>query len=103
MADVEIVIKLSNKNCEHLKRLGVLWVKSENGSSIVSKALLEGTILPKWHGRLIDADDLKDELYTCETNGRPLHIMDLDERLAVIDEAPTIIEADKENNYADSN
>lgn len=92
MADVEIVIKLSDKNCEHLKRLGALWVKSENGSSIVSKALLEGTILPKWHGRLIDADELKKEYqhdtdyeYPVNTNSYVVES---------IDNMPTIIEAD---------
>ena len=50
--------------------------------------------LPEHHGDLIDADDLKEHLYQCETNGRPLHVMDLQERLACIDEAPTIIEAE---------
>ncbi len=55
-----------------------------------------GTPLPKNHGRLIDADEYKEHLYACETNDRPLHIMELDERLATVDDAPTIIEADKE-------
>jgi len=53
------------------------------------------TVLPKGHGRLIDADEYKEHLYACETNGRPLHIMELDERLATVDDVPTIIEADK--------
>lgn len=56
----------------------------------------EYNILPKGHGRLIDADEYKEHLYACETNGRPLHIMELDERLATVDEAPTIIEAESE-------
>lgn len=51
--------------------------------------------LPKGHGRLIDADEYKEHLYTCETNGRPLHIMELDERLATVDDAPTILEEDR--------
>ena len=59
--------------------------------------LLNGTPLPKGHGRLIDADEYKEHLYACETNGRPLHIMELDERLATVDDAPTIIEADGGN------
>jgi len=50
--------------------------------------------LPEHHGDLIDADELKEHLYQCETNGRPLHVMELQERLACIDEAPTIIEAE---------
>ena len=52
--------------------------------------------IPTPHGRLIDADYLMEHLYTCETNGRPLHIMELDERLACIDEVPTVIEAEGE-------
>ena len=48
------------------------------------------------HGRLIDADYLREHLYICETNGRPLHIMELDERLACIDEVPIVIEAESE-------
>lgn len=60
-------------------------------------AIMNGTPLPKGHGRLIDADEYKEHLYACETNGRPLHIMELYERLATVDDAPTIIEADKES------
>ncbi len=89
MADIELVIKLSEKNIEHLKRLGALWIESENGSSIVSKALLEGTILPKGHGDLIDRSDLT-----------PDSDYDDGEFLAVsigqINEVQAIIEADED-------
>lgn len=50
-------------------------------------AIRKGTILPK-HGRLIDADALKDELYNPVT-GELVKIAWSDIRLA-----PTIIEAD---------
>ena len=40
--------------------------------------------------RLIDADYAKEHLCACELNGRRLHIMELEERLAVIDEVPTV-------------
>ena len=83
MADVEIVVKLSEKDCEYLKRLGALWVESENGSSIVSKALLEGTILPKGHGRLIDESQITDT-FTWDNGFIECF-------------APTIIEADTES------
>ena len=62
----------------------------------VHNALMGAIRIPEGHGRLIDADEYKEHLYACETNGRPLHIMELDERLATVDDAPTIIEADKE-------
>ena len=47
----------------------------------------DGTLLPKGHGRLIDADDIDNHI-----------VGSVDTR-----DCPTIIEADKENNYADSN
>ena len=53
--------------------------------------------LPKGHGDLIDRRELKEHLYACETNGRPLYVMELHERLDVIDEVDAVIEADKEN------
>ena len=62
----------------------------------LKEAFRNAISLPKGHGRLIDADEYKEHLYACEINGRPLHTMELDERLATVDDAPTIIEADKE-------
>ena len=47
--------------------------------------IIDGTPLPKGHGRLIDADAM--QKYQIDTFGQ---------RLLVIDTAPTIIEADKE-------
>ena len=49
-------------------------------------AVMDGTPLPKGHGRLIDADAM--QKYQIDTFGQ---------RLLVIDTAPTIIEADKED------
>ena len=40
--------------------------------------------------RLIDAEYAKEHMSACELNGRPLHCMELEERLAVIDEVPTV-------------
>jgi len=74
------------------------YVKKQVAEGIVNPLkvyIATGTPLPKGHGRLIDADEYKEHLYACETNGRPLHMMELNERLATVDEAPTIIEADK--------
>lgn len=50
------------------------------------------------HGRLIDADYLKEHLYQCEINGRPLHRMftEIDELFDVIDNVPTVLEAEVE-------
>ena len=84
----------------HMPKEDYMFIKTmvENGYEPPSSYyynIASGTVLPKGHGRLIDADEYKEYLYACETNGRPLHIMELDERLATVDEAPTIIEADK--------
>lgn len=61
----------------------------------VEEAIKNGTPLPKGHGRLIDADELYDgfidgtEGYDCQTWSR-IEIGD------IIEDAPTIIEADSE-------
>lgn len=70
-------------------------LKKKQNRTEVDNAVLNGTPLPEGHGRLIDADEYKEHLYACETNDRPSNIMELYERLATVDEAPTIIEADK--------
>lgn len=71
MADIELVIKIP----EGLKK----DFESEQWTALscmeMKDALMNGTPLPKQHGRLIDADDLLDN--TC------------------LDQIPTIIEADK--------
>ena len=63
MADIELVIRLSEKNCEYIKRFGASWIESEKGSSIVSKAILDGILLPKGHGRLFDERDIVSSNY----------------------------------------
>ena len=71
----------------------------QNGMSVceaetVVNAFYRGTPLPKGHGRLIDADALKKARHD-------IHIEEIHYRhrcvsVENIDEAPTIIEADKE-------
>lgn len=68
--------------------------------SDLMRAILEGTLLPKGHGRLIDADSIYQIVrpieqsdaewgMTAETAIRLMH--------DVFDKAPTVIEADKED------
>ncbi len=91
MADIELVIKLSKKNCEHIKRLGALWIESEKGLQIVSKALLDGIILPKGHGDLIDRNDLLADSYCIDDwSGNEVNIVDVE----TIKMADAIIKAD---------
>ena len=76
------------------------------------RAILKGTPLPKGHGRLIDADSLLDYgscpnscdgTTTCMESYEHLHcpirVFDIES----INDAPTIIEADKEMKHADDN
>lgn len=51
--------------------------------------------VPTPHGRLNDADYLKEHIIACATNGRPLHNMELSELLEAIDDVPAVIEAEQ--------
>ena len=55
----------------------------------------EITVLPKGHGRLIDADKIFDALQFGDFSSSD----DLDEALMIVGTAPTIIEADSEVTY----
>lgn len=55
------------------------------------QALLNGKNLPKGHGRLIDAEELRLDIQTDEQMRLGEHLAWVEER---IDNAPTIIEAD---------
>ena len=63
------------------------------GSSVLEKMIAYGTPLPKGHGRLIDENDFEKRIAILT------HSMDLGygEIMDVIDEIPTIIEADTES------
>ena len=74
----------------------ILDVKYEDTVQIPLEVIAKGTPLPKGHGRLIDADELYGDFidgtegYDCQTWNR-IEIGD------IIDDAPTIIEADIES------
>lgn len=84
MADIELVIKIPERDyylaCKYSDALIAAY----------AHYIKEGTLLPKGHGRLIDASNL---LTTTDYDGE-------NEKSYVlcneIDNAPTIIEADKE-------
>ena len=61
---------------------------------ILAEAIRNGVVLPKGHGRLIDADAVLEQMrntFDMQELYLPIHLKEL-----VIDEMPTIIEADKE-------
>jgi hypothetical protein len=89
MLDIELVIKIPKDSYEATCNGCMLPPDVEN----VVNAIKNGTPLPKGHGRLIDIDKLKQELineeWITDNDGGGLE--------NIVDEAPTIIEADKES------
>ena len=87
MADIELVIKIPEEDFERCKKRFQMRI------GIMGDAIANGTPLPKRHGRLIDADELLKHRYTVGTsNYCEYNVVDEEE----INHAPTIIEADKE-------
>ena len=85
--------------------------KSINNGSIAARVILNcvanGTPLPKGHGRLIDADELKTLSYEVFVDtDNPNRADGLSACNGLVEDdielAPTIIEADKEGSDADS-
>ena len=95
MSDIELVIKIPEDVYTRLFDNGI----QDNEIAVddvceMARALRLGTPLPKGHGRLIDADALEPDYYG-GWNG--LCIIEDKYTQRTIDDAPTIIEADKEN------
>lgn len=98
MAELELVIKIPEEIYKHILSMQFYIPGLRSDKSLLEKilkAIRTGTPLPKGHGRLIDADELYDgfidgtEGYDCQTWNR-IEIGD------IIEDVPTIIEADKE-------
>ena len=73
MTDIELVIKMPER--EYKK---IMFVAEMGLGTTIDEIVAKGVVLPKGHGRLIDADDVTDF-----------------EGHYIITDAPTIIEADK--------
>ena len=87
MDEIEVVINISKHEWEYLNKL------IENGDQLghYERLLVNGTPLPKGHGRLIDADRLmkaKRMWYRLKNGDVACPKID-------IENAPTVIEADK--------
>ena len=83
---MKIVIEIPEDKYRALQ----IGMKHGVGMGMLEKAVLNGMILPKGHGRLIDADDLRCENTDFDTYNDYCTMFD------EIDNAPTIIEADGE-------
>ena len=82
---IEIPEEVKNRLC-----FGVTYTED---IQVVCEALNDGTPLPEGHGRLIDADKLKEYYFRPYSNEEVYSNTDNEH---IIDNAPTIIEADKE-------
>ena len=91
MSDIELVIKIPEAEYE-------LIVNDEAcGLNILTRAIANGTPLPKGHGRLIEVtNQLEQELFTF-TRYTGIDECPYESATLITDNAPTIIEADKEN------
>ena len=86
MDKVKLIIELDGEFYKYVCE----EVKSDE---LVYKAIQDGTPLPKGHGRLIDADYLREDF-------KASNKISFAERMniaCIVDHAPTIIEADKDN------
>ena len=84
---MQIVIDISKDTYDEIMYLAK---NTPRDLSCYESIIARGIPLPKGHGRLIDADELK----------REINQFDYYDQLC---DAPTIIEADKESRDADSN
>lgn len=93
MADIELVVKLPEELLRYFNSFYLMNVNENKNVDKLVEAIKKGTPLPIGHGRLIDADELKNDAQTMtEWNGDVFRCVT--ER--TIDYAPTIIKADKE-------
>lgn len=90
---MEIVIKIDDKEYEQIKHDAYHSFDKYVAYTVAYRAIKNGTPLPKHHGRLIDADALYDSAKLCHTEEDGTSCVEWRE----INDAETIIEADKES------
>lgn len=84
---MQVVINVHERDIQSLKNGTVTYALID--------AMLNGKTLPKGHGRLVDADKLKEEIKLWDndyTEDGYVHVIEESD----IDDAPTIIEPDRE-------
>ena len=80
METVEVVIKIPKYTFEDTRRF----------QECIAEYVRKGTVLPKGHGRLIDADEYESDVLS-------IRELEPDKMLEYLDDAETIIEADTES------
>lgn len=102
---VEMVIKISKEDYDQIIKS---CSATDNFNMLIEAyyAIKDGIVLPKGHGDLKDANDLKNECVPMrfETDSEDWLLGYPDDGLPIdmIDEVPTIIEADKEDMNEDN-
>lgn len=95
MPDIELVIKIPERIHYGIEK--GITVNGSKASQILIDAVKNGTPLPKGHGRLID----ENKITKCEQIG--LVMKNGNVTSCLITDAPTIIEADKEQKDGNNN
>lgn len=90
MEDIELVIKIPKAEYNYILKSNDSIFADCASKECMMHSIKNGTPLPKGHGRLIDADELKKNMY--HDSKRFENAV----AVAQIDWADTIIEADKE-------
>ena len=95
MTDIELVIKIPEEKLSLIKNKRYCGLYDSD----LYKAIANGILLPKGHGRLIDVKQIVTEVECIwNSDGSCTTITTYD-----IDSTPTIIEADMERNEDDNN
>jgi hypothetical protein len=83
---MQIVVNIPDKTYKYFAQ----GLRFADDVEMAIVAIVDGTAIPKGHGRLIDADKLANEIYVIDSYSE-------DAVIEQIKDAPTIIEKDKEN------
>lgn len=88
MADIELVIKISEDNYK--------LMQDENYCGILSYAIKNGTPLPKGHGRLIDEEEILKPFKKLGENKLTYWKTDYDGLITILNKTPSVLEAENE-------
>ncbi len=96
----EILIRLEDELYEQCKNTK-LTEENEGFDFHIIKSIANGTVLPKGHGRLIDADayrkELRKEIHIDYDGSLEPYAEGIYSAIMSLDDAPIVLEADKES------
>ena len=101
MSDIDLVIRIPEEVYKAYKRDSALCTLNADQKSIAKSylinGLINGTVLPKGHGRLKDTDAICKDIISALGIRDENYLLEAEEAIYKrIKNAPTIIEADKE-------